>query len=232
MPIERVGDFLVTETLGITPSVGIESSRITECIAEAKAKYSGIFGSPSFDFREDNLDFLKELPEIKQLWFWDCKLASIDGIYHLKDLEYCGVMDQRPGIDFSKFPRLKQVVAHWNPKDSGFAKSKINNFSLWHFNPRTKTFDGLVFPPRTTQLELTWLNPQSLEGLAPLPKLRELGIHRARNMTDLSLLPKFAPNLKRLIITGAKKVTDFTGIENHPMIELAIVDGHRVRDSK
>ncbi|MEM7013659.1 MAG: hypothetical protein AAF585_19480, partial [Verrucomicrobiota bacterium] len=64
MPIQRKGEFLVTPDLGITSSVGIESGQLTKCIAEAKA-FDGVFGSPSFDFREDNLDFLNELEHLR-----------------------------------------------------------------------------------------------------------------------------------------------------------------------
>lgn len=229
MPIQRQGDYLVTSDLGITASVGIESERISECVAEAKS-YGGVFGSPFFGFREGNLDFLSTLGHLRQIWFWDCKFSSIDGIYGLRDLEYCGVMEKRPGIDYSRFPRLRTLVTHWNAKDLGLGASiSIRKLYLWHHKSASKTFEGVSFPPNVEELELNWTNATSLAGVDPLPKLRELGIHRSRNMENLSMLPFIAPNLKKLIVTTSKRVIDFTGIQDHPSLELAIIDGKRIR---
>lgn len=230
MPIQRERDFLITRDLGITPSIGIETDKLRDCIAAAKAKgFEGVFGSPTFGFRGKSLDFLAELPHVRQVWFWGCTFDSIEGLYTLKRLEHCGVMEKRPGIDFSRFPRLESVVTHWNLNDTGFADSSIRRCYLWHFKPRAKSFAGFSFPPRTSLLEFNWANPASLEGLETLPELRELGIHRSRNMEDLSLLPRFAPNLKKLIVTTSNRITCFAGIEDHPSLELAIVNGNRIK---
>jgi hypothetical protein len=228
MPIQREGNFLVTHDLGITSSVGIESERLSECIKEARS-FQGVFGSPSFGFRQRDFEFLRDLRHLRQVWFWDCEFASIDGIYALQDLEYCGVMEKRPGIDYSRFPRLKTVVSRWNTNDTGIDTSTIRKFYFWHYKPRSKSFEGALFPPEVEELELNWVNPSSLTGVSPLPKLRELGIHRSRNMEDLSMLPVVAPNLKKLIVTSSKRVTHFEGIEDHPSIELAIIDGKRIK---
>ncbi|MDF7801896.1 hypothetical protein P4C99_20635 [Pontiellaceae bacterium B1224] len=138
-------------------------------------------------------------------------------------------MQKRPGIDYSRFSHLHTVVAHWNAKDTGLEESTIREFYYWHYKPRSKSFKGVSFPNGIEKLELNWANPSSLEGLEPMPKLRELGIHRSRNMEDLSLLPKIAPKLKKLFVTTSKKVTDFTGIVDHPSIELAVVDGKKIK---
>jgi hypothetical protein len=228
MPIQRENNYLVTHDLGVTSSIGIESDQLAACVTRAKS-FEGVFGSSCFDFWEDNLDFLKRLAHLRQIWFWECEFSSIDGIYALHNLEYCGVMEKRPGIDYSRFSRLHTVVSHWNTKDSGFEDSTIRELCYWHYKPRSKSFEGVSFPKGIEKLELNWANPSSLEGLAPMPKLIELGIHRSRNMEDLSLLPIIAPKLKKLIVTTSKKVTNYEGIVDHPCIELAIVDGNKIR---
>jgi len=129
MPIQREGEFLVTRDLGITASIGMETEKLRECIAVAKSeRFEGVFGSPFFGFRQSNLDFLAEHPHLRQVWFWDCTFDSIEGLYALARLNYCGVMQKRPGIDFSRFARLETVVTLWNPKDTGFAGSSIRQF--------------------------------------------------------------------------------------------------------
>jgi hypothetical protein len=231
MPIQREGKYLIIRELGITPSIGIETRKIRACIAAAKTKaFEGVFGTPSFGFEENNLDFLAQLPHLRQVWIWGCQFDSIEGVYSLAALEYCGLMEnKRPGIDFSLFRRLETLITPWNPKDTGLRRSTIRRFHLWHFNPRTKTFAGLSLPPGCRILELYWLNPASLAGLEPLPKLRELGIHCSRNMQDLALLPHFAPNLRQLIVTGCKRLKSPAGIADHPMLKVAKINGTRMK---
>ncbi len=229
MSIQRIDTYLVNKDDAF-PSIGIESERLNECLAEFKrGGFQGVFGSPCFGFHENNLDFLREIPSASRVWFWDCTFESVDGIYFLQDLKNCGVMDVRPGIDFSRFPRLETLVAHWSSRDSGLAEAAIRKLYLWHYNPRQKKFLDLKLPPRLEHLELTWLNPPSLEGIRPLPQLKELQIHRGRDIADLSMLPTFAPRLKKLIVTTCKRLKNYEGIVNHPTLELAIVDGTRVR---
>lgn len=231
MPIQREGKFLITRDLGITSSIGIQTKKIRNCIAEANARpFDGVFGHPSFGFTGTDLDFLNQLPHVRQVWFWGCQFDSIEGVYSLSGLEYCGLNEnKRPGIDFSRFPRLETLITHWNPKDTGLRRTTIRRFHLWHFNPKTKTFAGLSLPPGCRFLELYWLNPASLAGLQPLPKLRELGIHCTRNMEDLALLPHFASNLRKLIVTGCKRLKSPAGIEDHPTLKVAIVNGTRIK---
>jgi hypothetical protein len=60
MSVERIGKFLQFNDLGITPSIGIETEIIDECIAEVISKgIKGVFGCPVFGFKQDNLNFLE-----------------------------------------------------------------------------------------------------------------------------------------------------------------------------
>ena len=229
MSIERSGAFLIDRDDPF-PSIGIESGRLNECLEEFhRGSFQGVFGAPYFGFRESHLDFLREIPNAARIWFWDCAFESVDGIYSLQNLRHCGVLEARPGIDFSRFPSLETLVVHWNSRDVGWAKAAIRKLYLWHYNPRQKKFLDLTLPPRLEYLQLTWLNPASLEGIQPLPHLRELQIHRGRNLSDLSMLPALAPRLEKLIVTTCKRLKNYEGIANHPTLELAIVDGTRVR---
>lgn len=230
MPIKRENGFLVTRDIGVTPSLGIETARLALCLERVKSKkLSGVFGSPCFGFAQDNLDFLAQIPKVIQVWFWDVKLKSIEGLYNLRDLTYCGIHPKRPGINFSKFPLLDTLVLWWNCKDEGLAKSNIKDLMLWHYNPKHRTFEGLKFPPHVASLEISWANPESLAGVPRLDFLSKLEIHRCRNLRSLSQLPAIAPNLKKLIVTTCGKLCDLDGIRNHPNLSVAIVDGVTIK---
>ncbi|MBR9883429.1 MAG: hypothetical protein GYB21_07115 [Oceanospirillales bacterium] len=99
MTIERLWKFLETSDLGITHSLGIESNQIF-FRAIRRRKTLGAFGCPIFGFKEDNFDFMNEVPFLNQFWFLEINIKDITGIYSLHELKYLGVQDKRPAIDF------------------------------------------------------------------------------------------------------------------------------------
>ena len=207
-------------------SLGIDSARLDECIAYYHEQgFRGLFGTPGFGFEQDNLDFLARTPNARSLWFWDVAISNLDAIYDLSELESVGIHPRRPGIDFARFPRLRSVVNHWIKQDIGITKSKITNYDLWHFKPRTKSFEGLEMPKGVKELQLLWANPASLDGLPVMKKLKVLEIHRCRNLHDLSALPRIAPNLQRLLTTTSSRIDATAGVLDHPKLKEALIDG-------
>ncbi|MCA9267260.1 MAG: hypothetical protein KDA41_02260 [Planctomycetales bacterium] len=208
------------------PAVGVETDRIDDCLAHYRQQgFRGLFGSPSFGFKQDNLDFLAGATNAKWLWFWDVSLRNIDPIYDLTEVEYLGVNPKRPGIDFSRLTTLRTVVNFWVKADTGIAASSITEYYLWHFKPASKTFAGLEIPSGVEHLELNWANPATLEGLPEMKKLKELQFHRCRNLQDLSALPRIAPNLRRLLTTTSSKIDATNGVVDHPKLKEALIDG-------
>jgi len=208
MPIQREGQFLRFHNLGITSSLGIESTQLQACLAEVRAAgLKGVFGCPGFDFREETLDFLRELPWVEQVWFWDVNLKSVEGLYALPHLRYFGVHERRPGLDFAHFPELETVVWFHNPKDKGLAAlPRLTKLHVWHYKPKEKSFAGLGLPTSLERLEFTWANPHTLEGLPLLPNLRRLELHHCRNLLSLDGLAGIAPGLRELVVTSCNKL--------------------------
>lgn len=209
MEIHREGEFFVWEDLEKHPLLGIDSANLESCLKEVKQrKIYGVFGNPTFGFKEDNLDFLRKIPDIKSVWFWDVELKDINGLYECQQLLKFGVHEKRPPIDFHRLPHLKEVTWIYKAKDSGIAtlqSAKI--IYVWHYKPSHKSYKSLELPPRVERLELYWANPASLDGLPTLSHLRELEIHRCKNLQTLEGLPQIAPNLERLLITNSGTVT-------------------------
>ena len=227
MPIEREGGFLWTHDLGLTPSIGIESARLDECVTEAHARRAGgVFGHPSFGFAQEDLDFLARMPWLVQVWFWDVSLRSIDGLYTLSGLRYFGVHPDRPPLDFSRFPALEHVVWIHEPRDRGLeAAASVRHVALWHYKPRSKHFAALDLPPELESLGINWANPSTLAGIRELPRLRRLEIHRCRNLASLDELPRIAPNLEELVITTSGRLSDYAALAALPHLRFARYDG-------
>lgn len=208
------------------PAVGIESNRIDDCLAHYhRHGFCGLFGHSMFGFTQDNLDFLAHATNAKWLWFWDVSLRDVNPIYDLVDLEYFGIHPKRPGIDFSRFPKLRIAINHWIKADRGISESTISNYHLWHYKPAAKSFEGLELPTGVQRLELYWANPETLAGLPVMQKLQVLQIHRCRNLRDLSELPRIAPNLQKLLTTTSSKIDATEGVVNHPALKEALIDG-------
>lgn len=220
--------------LGRPRAVGIESGRVELCMTRYnETDFSGLFGSPSFGFREENLDFLG-LARRKPtwLWFWDVELKNVDSLYGIDELDEFGIHPKRPGIDFSRFRRLGSVVNHWIRQDTGIAGATIRKYDLWHFKPRSRSFADAEIPLAVERLELYWANPSSLDGLPMLCELTELQIHRCKNLADLSSLPEIAPNLRHLVATTSSRLQPGAGVLDHPMLETARIDGKELLESE
>jgi hypothetical protein len=232
MPIAREGKFLVTETMEHTPHLGIESSILNDCVLEAKTKgYKGVFGSPNFGFKEPTLDSLLSLTELESIWFWDIKLESVDAVYELKSLLSFGVHPSRPALNFSRIPTLKRLVVEPRPKDSGIETlAALEMLHIWHYAPKTKTFENMALPPNLQELQLNWANPQSLDGLTISPTLKRLEIHRCRNLENISSLPTLFPNLEHLVITTCGKLD--RNLSNNIGTELPKLKHAFIQDTK
>jgi hypothetical protein len=208
------------------PSLGFQSARMDECVAHYHAQgFRGLFGNPHFGFEQDNLDFLREVDNATYVWLWDIELTNIDALYDLKELDYVGINPNRPGIDFSRFANLRKVVNHWNKSDEGISESAITHYDQWHFKPRLKEFAGLAIPEGVEELQFFQANPTSLAGLPVMPKLKELHIHRCRNLVDMTVLPEIAPNLEKLTSSESPRIQVTTGIQDHPTLTTAWVGG-------
>jgi hypothetical protein len=78
MGIQREDEFLVFRDSPTGKTLlGLESNRLEACAHEyVRAGYTGVFGSPAFSYKEPELEVLKQLPELRQVWFWDVSLKS------------------------------------------------------------------------------------------------------------------------------------------------------------
>lgn len=217
MPIERVGRFLEAEDLGFAHSLGVETSLIDGCVREIQRRgVLGVFGCPVFGFNQDNLNFLAEIPFIKQVWFWEIALKDIEGLYSLSDLTYFGVHEKRPGIDFSKFAKLRKAVWHPVRNDSGLAELKcLHGLDVWRFKTKDKTYEGIDLPRNLKQLDLNWCNPTSFAGMPILSQLEELQIHYCKNLQSVESVFEFAPNLKKLVITRCPNIRNLQVISGN-----------------
>lgn len=207
LPIARDGGFLRWTDAPHRTGVGIESDKLPECIREIKdTGLKGAFGSPSFGFAEQDLDFLREIPFVESVWFWDVALKNIDGLYALANLRHFGVHPGRPAIRFDQFPHLQTAVVELRTKDSGLARlQSLQTLHLWRY--KEKSLSSLALPDSLVELQLNWASASSLDHLQALPNLRRLEIHRCSHLESLGVLCEKYPNLEHLVVAACGRMS-------------------------
>lgn len=228
MPIALEGGFFQTDDLAEVRCLGIETSRLNECVAQVRdRRIKGVFGSPSFGFAGSDLDFLAEMPWVEAVWFWDVNLKSIEGLYALQDLRHFGVHPKRPAIDFSRLPKLRSAVIEPKEKDRGLASlNDLERLHIWHYHPKDRSFASLALPKSLTELQINWASPASLESLCAHTRLRRLEVHRCRNLEDLGHLGRKFPSLNHLVVDACGRVPPSEGervVRDLPMLAHAYV---------
>lgn len=213
MPIARVGRHLVFSDKAPVPHLGLETDILALCVEECLSHpYKGVFGTPSSGFREPDLDCLNQMPHLEAIWFWDVALKNVDALYTLPQLQFFGVHPGRPAVDFSRLPTLKSLVWFYKPQDRGVNElTALEYLSLWRFQPKSKSFIDLPLPAHISELEISWANPSTLEGLTPNANLRRLKISRCRNLESLALLPELYPSLEHLVVEACGRITREAG---------------------
>lgn len=219
------------EKLGILPAIGIDSENLEACIREiATNKVEGVFGHPNFGFRQDNFGFFQKIPHVKQINFWDVDIKNIDGIYHLNGLESFHVEPKRPGVDFSKFKRLKKIITDHHVADSGLSSAlSVRMFHFWNFSPMEKSYKAADFPPNIEELKVTKANPANLDGLPRLDNLRHLEIHYCRNLESIDAIVQAAPRLEVLIIEKCPKLIEYEFLSEMKGIAFVNINGKTIK---
>lgn len=210
MPIEfPQGDegFILWPDAYHTPSLGIESARLPECIAEVKRRgLKGVFGTVPF-FEQESLDFLSDLPSLEAVEFYDVPLRSISGVYGLSQLRYLRLTERRPPLDLTRLPSLRGFVWNHLARDSGAGSLReLEMLNVWRYQPRAGTFEDLDLPPSLSELGIFWSNAKTLDGLSSLPRLTRLEVARCRNLESLGQLAEACPNLESLTVVASGRI--------------------------
>lgn len=208
MPIALENGFHVTHDLAHVSCLAIDSRRLADCIAALESRQiKGILGNPQFGFAGADFDFVKDLPWIEAVWFYDVNIKNIDGLYSLRGLRHFGVHPKRPSIDFSQFPELRKIVVEPRPGDHGLRTlARVEVLHVWRYRPNSKDFSQFEFPASLDELQINWANVTSLESLPVLPALRRLEVHRCRNLEVLGNLGAKFPRLEHLVVAACGRV--------------------------
>jgi len=183
-----------------------------------------------------NVQFLKELPQLKSLTILRLSLKSLEPIHSLRNLVELNISTySKTPVNFDCFPHLMSCGFEWikgsdtlfdrkplrklglnsYPKKSGESFSKLVNLEkLTLMNSNVESFDGIVKLRNLTYLSLANLkNLTSLSGIQNLKNLTELEIQRCKGIHSISEIFELI-KLKRLLLLDSGNVETIRGIEN------------------
>ena len=236
MPIEfESGGYIYWEDAMGTPSLGIESDHVAECLAELRRRQlKGVFGTVPY-FKERDLDFLNEAPEVISVQFYDIKLADLSGLYRLPKLQYLRLSGKRPPLEFGQLAQLRQLVWEHHQKDCGIDTQKsLEWLNLWRFKAANKRDFEMKLPHSLKQLGIFWSNVETVAGFGALPHLNRLEIGRCRNLCQLGDLAETFPSLEILSVSACGRLTAdeaLRAISGHPRLRHVFADNRLLLSS-
>lgn len=224
--------------------------------AEAMMKDNRLFGlmiNYARGWSGDDIDFVKELPFLRELIIIDWNIDNVSPVEYLHELRaiqistYC-----KTPLDFSNFPHLEDCGLRWRKgADSVFERDSLRRLFLSAYDgEHSAPFSGLrrlsslaIAEGKLTEIEsLASLVDLAFVGLYHLPRLQSLhGVETSKKLVDLEVedcknIHDLSPlhgltNLKRLILSDCRDIASIQPLkELHQLSELIFAGSTSVED--
>jgi hypothetical protein len=221
--------------------------------AIAASAHSALRLSSSAGWKDNNIEFLRGLTDIRSLEIYNWNVTDITPIQGLTNLEKLSLdCVYRQPVDFSVFAKLKSLFMRWRPRsESIFRITSLNELNLTNYP--FETLAPLHELANLETLKLTSRQLRSLKGIERLSKLMHLdlfqcsrleglnGIESAFNLTNVELetCKKLGSieslgrlrGLRRLVITNCGKIDTLQPLaSNGDLEELFFIEDTNVQD--
>jgi protein phosphatase 1 regulatory subunit 7 len=192
---EGDGGFLLMGSQPFPRSIFIESHRIDACMDYALQNHSGrIAISPLGGFRLPDLSFLARFPWVEHLTIMHSEMIDISAVSILERLRYLQISGAtKQPLDLASFPLLRELRVQWWPKlRFGDILASLRTLDLSNYGPAIGDLTGLPEIPRLEDLGLVQARNLTLSGIDRFPGLRRLGVDYFPRLADLSPLTAFS----------------------------------------
>jgi len=164
-------------------------------------------------FLPDDLNILDHFPETEELYVQN-DFDNFEGVYYLAKLRKLNVAYLSKSVQLLNFPLLEEASIMWNIKSTDFSNNiNLKSLTIWNFNPKSKCFKGVAFPPGLSELIINTSTIISLEGLI-CKNLSKFEGHYLTKLLSLNGLENIYSSIETLIMSHCKKIHEYDILSN------------------
>ena len=207
MAIKDIGKFTINESKNETSLVHYPVGYVQEVVKFIKEYKIDVVSI----WKYADIEFIKQCPSLRGISISGVP-EKFEHIYCLKGLEFIEVITENElGIDFNKFPNLKEAHFARAPKDASLFDCKnLEKLTLKYF----KGTDLRVLHnlKKLRYLEFGFSSIKSILGVEVFRDLEILDFYNLRNVNDISPL-EGTTKISRLLFENCGKVNDIATLK-------------------
>lgn len=168
--------------------MSVDSERVEECMRVFQEQaMAGIHISSLGAYKSDNVEFLREHPEVVTVFVSDGKGIDLHGLTYLTNLEHLTLGHYDAPIDLTCFPRLKTFSGEWSAGlGLGDACKSLRSLTLSKYKaPDLETFPCIR---SISELELIQPSIASLAGIERHTHIKKLQFFRCLQLTSIGAI--------------------------------------------
>jgi protein phosphatase 1 regulatory subunit 7 len=179
--------FHVVDSLDGHKTITIRSDFIDECMEyyNHHEDIDGVYICPILGYKLQDISFLQQHKYVKGVNISDADRIDLSGIENLKELEYISLSYSTQPIDYSVFPKLKQIRSTWHPKVILSESINLKHLCFRHYKPQSKNLTELPNLPNLEFLGMVQSPIESTEGIGKFTKLTKINFAYLPKMTKL-----------------------------------------------
>lgn len=197
----------------------IESNKLSECVQFIRNNCISNIYICDLYYDLNNLDFLKECPNISSININSQLINKVDGLYELRNLKEIILQDIDCIVDLSYFQKLESFLGTWN-------KNYINLTSLVHlkklrldnYKSKSKSLKELCIFNELRSLMLVKSSIESLDGIDIMSKLTSARFYYLKKLSNIETIDKIK-SLADIDFEACKKITDYEILKNNKQLK-------------
>lgn len=197
----------------------MDSNRISECVQYIKDKSVSKLYICDLYYTLNDLDFIKECPNITSINIYSNKINQIDGLYELRNLKEIILQDIDCIVDLSCFQNLESFLGSWNKNYINLTSLlHLKNLRLDNYNPKSKSLKDLSAFNELETLMLVKSSIESLEGIGALQHLTNVSFYYLNKLSSLKSLDD-VKNLESITFEACKKISELEILQNNKQLQ-------------
>ena len=175
-----------------------------------------------------NLDFIKEIPNIEEISILqnNLNLKPIENLNKLKSLSFNETTEK---INLNKFQNLEILSCDYRKVENLKECENLKSVSLDFYNK-----ENLIEFQNFNNLEILFLhrtNIKNFYGIENLKNIHKIELHNSPKLESLNGLPNNPEKLKILFIYNAKKLVDYEKLNSlNSLKKLQLVSGGEIEN--